>query len=321
MLNRLVYIFLATGLTFFSCTEEKRGNSDQHLFEGSKSGSAKDSTKSLDFGFTTDLTDDIAAYKTVVNIIRETGLAQNFVILPGDVNNVKAYIEDNERILEYNPDFMEKLQGDTNWHGISVLARQIGHHLSQHDLEGGTASIDEEIEADKYAGFVLYKMGASLDDALKALESAISEDSLGRGISKNSRLVSLSKGWNDAKTLMTNDTVIVAEISKDTTSVKEVEVKVGEDVVEGPEFSYNVYLAIDKTMYFIDDENVVFQEIKGKMVAVGLKKDSDKPGFNWIFMKEGDSYGVDLKGRLWAYSTEGTGDWMIVGQAVKLAAK
>ena len=85
--------------------------------------------------FDTDMSDDIAAYKTVVNVIRETGLSQNFVILPGDVDNVQAYMDNNERILEYNPDFMEKLQGDTNWHGISVLARQIGHHLSNAKLD------------------------------------------------------------------------------------------------------------------------------------------------------------------------------------------
>ena len=318
MLQKLGYIILGAGLTLTACTEDN-GGKEEVLFEGNKTNSTQDSTG---FGFTTDLTDDIAAYKTVVNIIRETGLAQNFVILPGDVNNVQAYIEDNERILEYNPDFMEKLQGDTNWHGISVLARQIGHHLSQHDLEGGTASVEEEIKADKYAGFVLYKMGASLDEAIKALESVMHEDSVGRGISKNSRLASLTKGWNDAKTLMTNDTVLVAEVPsvpKETVASEIVDTVQAKPVNEGPDYLYNVYLAIDKTMYFVDEENVVYQEVEGKKTAVGLKKDSDKPGFDWIFMKEGDSYGVDLKGRLWAFSTDG--NFHIVGQAVKLNIK
>ena len=313
MLRKLGYIILASGLTFYSCSEGEGGKSDEHLFEDVQSD--KDSTN---FGFTTDLTDDIAAYKTVVNIIRETGLAQNFVILPGDVNNVKAYIEDNERILEYNPDFMEKLQGDTNWHGISVLARQIGHHLSNHELEDGTPSIDEEIEADKYAGFVLFKMGASLDEAIKALESVMVEDSLGKGISKNSRLASLTKGWNNAKILMT-DTVVVAKQPVDTVvEVKQPEIVAAKDAVK-PDYLYRVFLAIDKTMYFVDEEDKVFQEVNGSPVAVGLKKDSDKPGFDWIFMKEGDSYGVDLKGRLWAFSTDG--NFHIVGQAVKLNVK
>ena len=307
MLRKLGLIILSSSLAFYSC-DEGSGQQDEHLIESPVV--KKDSTG---FGFTTDLTEEIAAYKTVVNIIRETGLAQNFVILPGDVENVKAYVEDNERVLEYNPDFMEKLQGDTNWPGLSVLARQIGHHLSNHELENGVPSVEEDIEADKYAGFVLFKMGASLDEAIKALEIAIGEDSIGKGISKNARLASLTKGWNNAKVLMT-DTVVVAKAVEDT-AVNEV-VAEAKSIVK-PDYAYRVFLALDKKMYFVDEEDKVFQEVNGKPVAVGLKKDSDKPGFDWIFMKEGDSYGVDLKGRLWAFSTDG--NFHIVGQAVKLS--
>ena len=62
--------------------------------------------------------------------------------------------------------------------------------------------------------------------------------------------------------------------------------------------------------------DMIIYEEKGKPKEVGLKKDSNKPGFDWIFVKEGDSYGVDLKGRLWAFSTDGT--FHVVGQAFKL---
>lgn len=309
MLRKLGLIILTSSLALYSC-DEGSGQQDDHLIESPVED--KDSTS---FGFTTDLTEEIAAYKTVVNIIRETGLAQNFVILPGDVNNVKAYVEDNERVLEYNPAFMDKLQGDTNWPGISVLARQIGHHLSNHELENGVATVEEDIEADKYAGFVLYKMGASLDEALEALESAIGEDAAGKGISKNARLASLTKGWNNAKVLM-SDTVIIAKAEPD--SIKESEKTAETSSIIKPDYTYRVFLAIDKKMYFVDEEDKVFQEINGVPTAVGLKKNSDKPGFDWIFMKEGDSYGVDLKGRLWAFSTDNS--FHIVGQAVKLSA-
>lgn len=319
MLYRLGFLFF--GIVFYSCSSENSDTAQLPLLDGVKSELEKDSSKLSHFDFTKDISADISAYKTIVNIIRETGLAQNFVILPGGVKNVQAYIENNERILEYNPGFMEKLQGDTNWHGISILARQIGHHLSQHDFEDGLASIDDEIEADKCAGFVLFRMGASLDEAIKALLSSMNEEDSGRAISKNSRLVSLSKGWNDAKTLMTNDSVIITNISKDTTTINGVVSKKSDVLEQGNRFLFNVYLAIDKTMYFIDDENVIFKEVKGKLIAIGYKKDSHKPGFNWIFMKGDNSYGVDLKGRMWAYSTEGIGDWLIVGQAVKLGAK
>lgn len=297
-------IILVGGLALVSCQEESKPIVDL--------GDDLDRDSVL-VGFDTDMSDDIAAYKTVVNVIRETGLSQNFVILPGDVSNVKAYMDDNERILEYNPDFMEKLQGDTNWHGISVLARQIGHHLSNAKLEGGVPTIDEEIEADKYAGFVLYKMGATLEEAVKAMEFVISEDSLGKGISKNSRLVSLTKGWNNANVLM-SDTVMIAAI--DSGIPMDTVVVVENDNTEKPEYLYRVFLAIEKTMYFVDEQDQVFTEVNGKFKNVGLKKDSNKPGFDWIFVKDGDSYGVDKKGKLWAFSTDG--NFHVVGQSIKL---
>lgn len=302
------------GIAFLACKNDSSGLGDEYLLNG---GQEEFNTKGFDFS--TDLTDDIAAYKTVVNIIRETGLAQNFVVLPGDVAYVKSYIENNERILEYNPNFMEKLQEDSNWHGISVLARQIGHHLSNHELEGGQGSIDEEIEADKYAGFVLFKMGASLDDAINALEIVMKEDSIGKSVSRNSRLVSLSKGWANAKLLMSDtvieEIVVVDSVLKDK-SVDLVAIKTS-NIIVAPAYSYKVFLVIDKTIYFVDYKDVVYHELEGEQYPIGFKKDSDKPGFDWIFVKEGDSYGVDSKGRLWAFSTDG--EFHIVGQAVKLA--
>jgi hypothetical protein len=187
----------------FGCTEEKGFNKEESSLE-----EISPSVNVLDFGFQTDLSDDIAAYKTVVNIVRETGLSQNFIILPGDVDKVQAYIEDNERILEYNPDFIENLQAKKNWYGISILARQIGHHLSKHELEGGIPSIEEDIKADESAGFVLFKMGASMGEAIEALEGVIADkDNHQKGIAKNTRITSLAKGWNNAKKLTTDTTV------------------------------------------------------------------------------------------------------------------
>ncbi len=309
MLYKFNFISILFAFFFVACNREKiQSNKDQGF-------SVETSKKVNEMGFSTDLSDDIAAYKTVVNIVRETGLSQNFLILPGDVEKVKAYIEDNERILEYNPEFMEKLQVDTNWYGISILARQIGHHLSKHELEGGIPSIEEEIKADESAGFVLFKMGASLGDAITALEIVITEDSLKqKGIAKNTRVSSLVKGWNNAKKL-TADTVLNVSDSALDSLMRDNTVK----KAQKPDFSFRVFLAVEKRMYYIDAEGKVYQQINSKYVPVGIKKDSYKTGFDWIFVKEGDSYGVDLKGRLWAFSSDG--NFHIVGQAIKLNSK
>jgi hypothetical protein len=263
------------------------------------------------------LKNDIAAYQTVVNVIRETGLAQNFVILPGNVEKVTAYINDNERILEYNPEFMQKLEGDTNWLGISVLAIEIGHHLSNHELKNGEASIQEELEADKYAGFVLQKMGASLDEAISALQKAAIENESSKS-SLNARLASLSSGWKNAELLNDDSTTLVATVDENQKVTISVEEPIEEKIKpsDKPAYAYQIFLAVDTSFYFINDNNAIFSENNGKFTNVGVKKDSNKPGFDWIFVKGEDSYGVDVKGRLWAFSFDG--NFHVVGQAIKL---
>ena len=264
-------------------------------------------TDQITFKDNTQFKQDIAAYKTVVNVIRETGLAQNFVILPGDVKDVKAYIKNNERILEYNPEFMMQLESDTNWHGISVLAREIGHHLSHHDLQGNRSSMDEELEADRYAGFVLQKMGATLDQAILAIENSNNDNAI-QNAPINSRISALSQGWNNSR-ILSSDSIATTEIAVITSPAHP-----NSQEELNTNYLYQIFLAVDTTFYFIDKHDVAFVEKNKKHVRIGEKKDSNKPGFDWIFLKEEDSYGVDAKGRLWAFSTDGK--FHIVGQAV-----
>lgn len=270
----------------------------------------------ISFNENTALTQDISAYKTVVNVIRETGLAQNFVILPGNVKNVEAYIKNNERILEYNPNFMRKLQGDTNWYGISVLARQIGHHLSNHELKGGKATPEEEIEADKYAGFVLHKMGASLDQAISAMEDVLKDPKNPGTVNGNDRISAITKGWKEAQ-ILSSETLIAGTDPKKKDSVVAIAMsQTASNQPKNPDYKYQVFLALDTTFYYIDKKNEIFVEKKGKYLKVGEKRESTKPGFDWIFVKGADTYGVDLKGRLWAFTIEG--NFHVVGQALKM---
>lgn len=304
-MTKIIYTLLVT-LVFISC-----GGSADNKGENETSTSIETD----DFQDNTQFKQDIAAYKTVVNIIRETGLAQNFVILPGNVKNVVAYVQDNERILEYNPEFMTQLEGDTNWHGISVLAREIGHHLSHHELKNGTSTIAEDLEADRYAGFVLQKMGASLDEAIQALEN-LNANEKNKGASVNARISALTQGWTNSKMLSSDTTSIIANVEKSANTAEEDKNHIVAKRNAKQDYLYQVFLAIDTNFYYINEKDIVFQEKGGKYNNVGEKRESNKPGFDWIFIKGEASYGVDVKGRLWAFSTDGK--FHVVGQAVKL---
>lgn len=146
--------------------------------------------------------------KVVRNIMQYTGLPQNFVVVPGQVPNAAAMVVLDKsglpkRVIAYNPAFMEKVKLSTqnnNWAPVSIMAHEIGHHLSGHTIMKGGSQPPIELEADKFSGFVLQKMGARLEDAKKAIETIVppgaSKTHPGRAV----RIAAISEGWNQSCT-------------------------------------------------------------------------------------------------------------------------
>ncbi|SFB58186.1 TLP18.3, Psb32 and MOLO-1 founding proteins of phosphatase [Rhizobium sp. NFR07] len=139
----------------------------------------------------------------VGKIMRFTGLPQNFTIMESDVPNAAAIIvmgEDGipKRVIAYNRQFMSdvaKATGTSDWPGTSILAHEIGHHLSGHTLMPGGSQPPIELEADKFSGFVLFKMGATLPDAEKAIATLIPEADGPTHPGRQKRLKAVEAGW------------------------------------------------------------------------------------------------------------------------------
>ena len=151
-------------------------------------------------------TSDNEAQTALNRIMNYTGLPANFKLKAADVDNACAVIQhtnsgDNERYILYNQQFMMSVQDLTknHWSEISILAHEIGHHLSGHTLLHGGSRPDIELEADRFSGFILYKMGASLDDAQIAMKTLGAEMSSSTHPAKRSRLVAITNGWLAAK--------------------------------------------------------------------------------------------------------------------------
>ena len=83
--------------------------------------------------------------EAVRNIMRFTGLPQNFKVIEGEVPNAAAIIMMGksgvpERVIAYNAAFMKQVREATinnDWASISIMAHEIGHHLSGHTLQPG----------------------------------------------------------------------------------------------------------------------------------------------------------------------------------------
>lgn len=139
-------------------------------------------------------------------IMRFTGLPQNFRIMEGDVPNAAAMIvlgPDGipQRVIAYNAGFMEEVRTatqDNNWSPLSIMAHEIGHHLSGHTMVPGGSQPPTELEADKFSGFVLFKMGAALPDAQMAIATLIPEADGPTHPGRARRLAAIEAGWSES---------------------------------------------------------------------------------------------------------------------------
>ena len=69
-----------------------------------------------------------------------------------------------ERRIVYNEDFIRDLRGESDsvWANVAVLAHEVAHHLNNHLQTGDSETREiEELEADRFAGYVLFRKGAS----------------------------------------------------------------------------------------------------------------------------------------------------------------
>ena len=113
-----------------------------------------------------------AATQALARVTSHTGLEPNFDIRAGNVSNAMAVIDrDGSRLIVYNQRFMDAVRDETrtDWGAISILAHEIGHHLQSHTLMPGGSRPPLELEADKYSGYVLHRMGATIEEAIAAM--------------------------------------------------------------------------------------------------------------------------------------------------------
>lgn len=150
---------------------------------------------------------DGAGQRVVAEIMKYTGLPQNFDVLPHpQVPNAAAVIlvgEDKlpRRVIAYNEQFMAdvlKATQNNNWAPISIMAHEVGHHLSGHTIQPGGSQPPTELEADKFSGYVLYKMGALLGDAQKAMNALVPETDGPTHPGRGKRVKAIAEGWEQA---------------------------------------------------------------------------------------------------------------------------
>lgn len=148
----------------------------------------------------TTFSSDREAEGVIKNIVDASGLVQNFEVRAAGVPNAAAVIRGDTRFILYNQYFMQNTKRSTssNWAPISIMAHEVGHHLNGHTLDNRGSRPKIELEADYYSGFILQRMGASLEDARAAMNKLGSSSGSNTHPAKHDRLAAIGSGWTKA---------------------------------------------------------------------------------------------------------------------------
>jgi len=147
------------------------------------------------------------AINVIDRILQPIGLKRNFVILPCDnIQNALAVTTSTGiRYIIYDYTFLAALSKLTSdWTKTSILAHEIGHHLSGHTLrisESLEQQKIKELEADEFSGFILFKLGATLQQAQAAMNLVATEGSDANSThpAKSKRLLAIKNGYENAQ--------------------------------------------------------------------------------------------------------------------------
>ena len=97
-------------------------------------------------------------------ILDSVGLQRNFEVLAGKFSGSVggfATMRHGKRYIVYDADRFSFANGRTDWDAMGLLGHEIGHHLGTHLHATDISDKNQELEADRFAGFVLSRLGAS----------------------------------------------------------------------------------------------------------------------------------------------------------------
>jgi hypothetical protein len=140
------------------------------------------------------------ARQMLTKIMDVLGLQADFELREAKVNNVEASIAHRKRYILYNPSFINWINNATKdkWAAIALLAHEVGHHLNGHTIKKSGSKPALELEADEFAGFVLYKLGASLEQSQEVMKYIATAEATRTHPARGSRMIAIEKGWSRA---------------------------------------------------------------------------------------------------------------------------
>lgn len=117
------------------------------------------------------------------------------------IQNAYATIINRQRWIIYDNNFLEDIDSytSTKWASISVLAHEMGHHYYNHVVSSSGSTPPKEIEADAFSGYVMQRLGATLQQSTAAMMAIATDKASSSHPGKTDRVNAITRGWNSAK--------------------------------------------------------------------------------------------------------------------------
>lgn len=122
-------------------------------------------------------------------------------IYQGGVPNASATVINNGPVIVYSPQFLNAMaQRASGWAPVSIIAHEYGHHLNLDTTYYGQFkhAWTKELQADFVSGLAMGRLGASLEEATRALRANFNFGSQSHPDTPK-RLDALAQGWYRAQ--------------------------------------------------------------------------------------------------------------------------
>jgi hypothetical protein len=86
------------------------------------------------------------------------------------------------------------------WSVIALIAHEMGHHMIGHTSRRGGSKPELELEADEFAGSILYKLGATLEQSQSVMHFIAKKEGSKTHPGRDARLSAIEEGWRKAAT-------------------------------------------------------------------------------------------------------------------------
>ena len=137
-------------------------------------------------------------------ILDAAGLEQNFTLLEGKFVNDSTALAfrkpGGERLIIYDGKKFRWKDGRASWSDVVIGAHEVGHHINFHLEDSDKTRWEEELEADRFGGFIVSRLGGALDHAVKWYR-VVSKEGSRTHPPRAQRMAAVEDGWHHGEAM------------------------------------------------------------------------------------------------------------------------